>query len=507
MPKLMEAPPYSPLEPVTEILHGVAVTDPYRWLEDQNSPQTRAWIDAQTQYARLYLDAIPGRERIRERIRELLDVETYDSIQKVGQSYFFRKRLPGQEQPCIFRREGADGEDCLLLDPAKRGTGNHTAVKPLRVSPDGRLLLYEVKEGGERTGMFELLDVESRKTLPDVLPRGYLRGFAFAPDSRSFYYVHEAPSAKPQRRAVNHHVLGTPFETDQEIFFAGEGERLRLCIVPGKDRLGFLVFRSPEKPCTDFYLWRFGSESAPVRLIENAAYKFGPLLMNDGRTLAVTDFEAPNSRVVRVLDRECSEPEFVDVIPSAEVPIQNVAVTDSRLFVSYTREIRTQIAVFDLFGKDLGDLPAQRSDTVRLLGSSIDDEELFIEQESFTKPIQIYRYSSSVVARQGSGRSESSRSSPLTFGHTPGVVHGEGWNPNSNVPGRTSRSNGRWTACRDHDLVRRLRRLHDPAVQRVCGLPDRTRLFVCASQYSRRLRVRCRVAQRRQTKKPPSGVR
>lgn len=189
MPKLMEPPPFSSVEPVTDVLHGVTVTDPYRWLENQESAQTRGWIEAQTQYARAYLDAIPGRERVHERIRELLDVETYDSIQKVGQTYFFRKRLPGQEQHCIFMREGPDGEDCLLIDPAERGTGEHTAVKPLRVSPDGRLLLYEVKEGGERTGTFELLDIQSRKTLPDVLSHGYLRGFAFAPDSRSFYYV------------------------------------------------------------------------------------------------------------------------------------------------------------------------------------------------------------------------------------------------------------------------------------------------------------------------------
>ena len=123
MPKLMEPPPYSPIEAVTEILHGVSVTDPYRWLENQDSVQTRAWLEAQTEYARAYLDAIPGRERIRERIRELLDVETYDSVQKVGQRYFFRKRLPGQEQPCIYLREGPDGEDCLRIDPAERGTG------------------------------------------------------------------------------------------------------------------------------------------------------------------------------------------------------------------------------------------------------------------------------------------------------------------------------------------------------------------------------------------------
>src|SRR6202171_5039267 len=109
MPALMETPPYSHVEAVTEILHGVRVTDPYRWLEDQDSPRTHEWLNAQHLYARSYLDGIPRRDHIRNRIRELVDVETYDSIQKVGQRYFFRKRQSGQEQFCIYFREGSDG--------------------------------------------------------------------------------------------------------------------------------------------------------------------------------------------------------------------------------------------------------------------------------------------------------------------------------------------------------------------------------------------------------------
>jgi prolyl oligopeptidase len=409
MPKLMEPAPYSPIEAVTEILHGVSLTDPYRWLEDQDSAQTRAWIEVQTEYARAYLDAIPGRKRICERIRELLDVETYDSIQRVGNRYFFRKRLPGQEQPCIYLREGPDGEDRLLIDPAERRTGDHTAVKPVRVSPDGRLLLYEVKEGGERAGTFELLDIQSRKTLPDVFVRGYLRGFAFAPDSRSFYYVHEAITPKPQSRAIYRHVLGTRFDDDQQIFLAGHGDKVWLSIVPGKELLGFLVSRFLDKPYTDFYLWRVGSETAPTLVIKNAGYKFGPLLMRDGRILAVTDRDAPNSRIVRLRLREGLEPEFVDVIPASDVRIQNLAVTESRIVVSYTREIKTQIAVFDLFGKLLGELPIDKSDTVRFAGGSLDEDELFFERESFTKPIQIYRYSS----RTGEARLWAERKVPF----------------------------------------------------------------------------------------------
>src|SRR6266568_7743982 len=216
MPELTEAPPYSRIEVVTDVLHGVPVADPYRWLEDQESPRTREWLQAQKLYARSCLDSLPGRGRIRERIRELLDIETYDSLQKVGDRYFFRKRLLGQEQPCVCFREGLDGSDQVLIDPASRGTGPHTAVKPLRISPDGRLLLYEVKEGGERTGTFELLRIQTREILPDVLPRGYLRGFAFAPDSRGFYYVHEPVNAKrPWRLAAYQHVVGTDFNEDR----------------------------------------------------------------------------------------------------------------------------------------------------------------------------------------------------------------------------------------------------------------------------------------------------
>jgi len=203
---LTAALPFSPIEPVTDILHGMPITDPYRWLEDQDSRRTRQWIEDQTRYARTYLDGIPGRDRIRERIREFLAVETYESPQKVGNRYFFRKRLSEQEQPSIYMREGPEGEDQLLLDPAKRGTGPYTALKPLRVSPDGRLLLYEIKEGGELTGTFALLDIVSRKTLPDVFPRGYLFGFAFAPDCRSLYYVIDTVKTKrPFYKAAYQH--------------------------------------------------------------------------------------------------------------------------------------------------------------------------------------------------------------------------------------------------------------------------------------------------------------
>jgi len=393
MPKLTTAPPVSPVEAVTEILHGVPVTDPYRWLEDQDSPRTREWLLAQHEYARSYLDAIPGRDRIRARIRELVDVETWDSIQRVGPRYFFRKRQPGHEQPCIFLREGHDGADQLLVDPAERGTGTHTAVKPLRVSPDGGLLLYEVKEGGERTGRFEIVDVGRRKVLPDALPHGYLRGFVFAPDSRSFYYAHEPLAEKqPFYRAVYCHFLGTSFDRDQEIFFAGEQANLRLSIVAGPKQLGLLVFHFLGTTLTDFYLWEMGSDCLPELVLRGAGYRFGPSLVKDGRILAITDFEAPNFRIVEVQPGKDANPEFRDIVPAADAMIQNWIVAGERIYVTYIRGLKTQIDIFDLAGRRVGQLPVEASDTVRLLGASEDGHEVLFERESFTKPIQICSY-------------------------------------------------------------------------------------------------------------------
>ena len=394
MLKVMESPPHSQVEAVTEVLHGVAVSDPYRWLEDQESPRTREWLRHQKEYARSYLATLPSRDRIRERIRQLLDIETYDSLQKVGNKYFFRKRLKGQEQPGIFFREGLDGDDQLLLDPAERRTGKYTALKLLRVSPDGRLLLYEVKEGGERTGSFEFLEVESRKILPDVFPRGYLRGFAFAPDSRSVFYVHEpvGPTAR-DGRSVYRHILGASFEDDEQIFSAGGSEPVRLAIISGKEQLGFLVFRFLDKTYTDFYLWSRDGRGAPDPIVQDFEYGFSPLLLNDGRILAITDSEAPNFRIVEVRLRKGLEPQLIDVVPPGDSMIQRWSVAEDRIFVSYIRELSTAVDIFDFSGRRLGQLPVEKGETLRLAGGSEGGDELFFERESFTKPPQICAYS------------------------------------------------------------------------------------------------------------------
>ena len=387
-------PPQTLREPVTEVLHGVNITDPYRWLEDQDSQRTREWLLEQTAYARGYLDTVPGRERIRVRIREFLDVETYDSLQQAGSRYVFRKRVPGQEQPSIYLRDGAEGKDQLLIDPAGRRTGKFTAVKPLLLSRDGRLLLYEVKEGGERSGLFELLDVERRQKLPDSLPRGYLHGFAFAPDGKGFYYVHRAlDSERPLYRAAYCHTLGSSFREDREIFFAGEEERLQLSLFAAGGQLGLLVYRLLEKTITDFYLLGHGEGSSPQPVVTNADYSFSPMFLKN-RIFAVTDLQAPNLRIVEVIPNEGSAaPKWIEVVPERKMQIENALIVGDCIAVSYISGATSMVRIFDSAGNDVGALPAREDQTVRFVWGSSSSDELLFESQSFTEPIEIFRYS------------------------------------------------------------------------------------------------------------------
>ena len=392
MPALTLAPPPTLVETVTETLHGAKVNDPYRWLEDQDSSRTRDWIAQQTRYARTFLDQVPGRERIRERIHELLAVKTYDSLRQAGNLYFFRKRLADEEQPSIYVRRGEQGEDRLLVDPAAEGRGKFTSVKLLRVSPDGRLLLYEVKEGGERTGTFRLLDTDTGAKLADALPRGILRGFVFAPDGRSFYYSHEPlEAARPFYRAAYRHMFGASFADDEEIFSAGEDQRLRLFILGEGPHLGILVNKCFECTYTDFYLRPLESGSLAVSLVADAHYAFEPVLAS-GHIFARTDRDAPNFRIVEVMPRTGGEPQFTEIIPEQDARIAQWAVVRDRIFASYTKNGRTEIQEYDFRGRKTGEIPMGEAETARLVGP-LHAEELTFEAESFTEPIGIWRYS------------------------------------------------------------------------------------------------------------------
>jgi prolyl oligopeptidase len=266
------------------------------------------------------------------------------------------------------------------------------------VSPQGKLLLYEVKEGGERTGSFELLEVESRLRLSDSLPRGLLRGFVFAPHCGSFYYVHEPVDSlgiHPLR--VLHHILGTPLSEDVAVFETESDDRTRLFLIGGTSGFGIYVQRHLDGIHTDFYVRWFDKEESAKRVLSDARYLFEPVLLGT-RVFALTDREAPNLRIVEICCHEDTREDFKELVPETDIPIRQWALAGENLFVMYTREVQSEVEIYDLAGVKVGVVPVSRAETIQLIGPIVSDELLF-ETQSFAEPISLWRYTPQTRSR------------------------------------------------------------------------------------------------------------
>jgi prolyl oligopeptidase len=393
LPDLLTQPPITRVDPITEAIHGVSVVDPYRWLEDGDSRDTREWIEQQSAFARGYLDGISGRNQIERRIREFLEIETCDSVLVAGGHYVFRKRLPREEQPCIYARKGPDGPDRLLINPADRGAGKYIAVNPLAISPDGNILAYEVKEGGERTSSLEFVDLETGNRLPESLPRGYLRAFAFGPDSRTFYYsVEPVDHSEPFSHVVYQHEIGHYLNEDQIVFNAGNANTLRIGLMSGPTYQLIFVQRILDRIVIDCYLRTYTSNAPARHILQNIDYVFAPQFIGD-RILALTNLDAPNLRVVELRLHPNGSHDLVELVPSRPALIQQWLGLREYMVVSYLEGTSFKVCVFDPFGKPLGEIPIPEDSTIRLLPCFGDADEFMFTCESFFESQSIHRYS------------------------------------------------------------------------------------------------------------------
>jgi prolyl oligopeptidase len=396
MPPAVVAPPHTQAEPVTETLHGVEITDPYRWLEDQSSPRTRVWIEEQTAYTRAYLDAIPGREQIRERVKELFAVKGFISEPwNVGDRYFFLQRQQNKEQPVIVMRNGLFGEETVLVDPALRGNGASTSVSIAAISEDGRRLAYSVRQGGTDHSALEIFDLKRNVVLPDKLPEGFCTGFALAPDGSGFYYSHrEVHDQRPDYRAVCWHGLGTVRSQDQEIFFAGEKPNLFIGVLcsPEANLLAFSVFSTGKLRRTSVYLRKIGNPSDhPKPLLQDIEGCFVPFFVH-GQLFAYTDYAAPNFRVVRIDVVSPDPARWRDVVPETERRIQQFAVAGEQIFLTRIERFATTLEVFHLHGEGNGEIVFSTLGSIDLLNNTMKSEKVFYNQTSICQPPSIRCY-------------------------------------------------------------------------------------------------------------------
>ena len=388
----LKKPPKTRRDNVREVLHGVELVDPYRWLEDQNSPETRAWITVQNEYSQPILRSLPGMKQHRRRLTELLKIDVLRTPRERNGRYFFSKRLADQELFVIYMRKGLKGDDQVLIDPHPMSPDRTTSVSLLEVSRDGSLLAYGVRQGGEDEIAIKLLDVEAKKELPDRLPKARYFGVAIKPDNSGFYYTRFGADGP----RVYFHKMGTEPANDREIFGKGYGpdKIIWANLSEGGRHLLIHVAHGASESRTEIYYQDTVKQGPIVPVVNDIDAKF--LGEVGGEQLFLhTNWKAPKGRILAVELENPARERWHEIIPESNAVMENVSLAGGKVFVNYLENVKSRVKVFEPDGEHIADITFPAIGSVGGVVGRWKSQEAFFTFSSFHIPTTIYRYDAS----------------------------------------------------------------------------------------------------------------
>src|SRR6266508_2528237 len=382
-------PPSTRAGDVKESFGNVEIADPYRWLEDQNAPETRAWIDEQNKYSEAFLRAFPGRDAIQRRVTELLKIDTIGVPQERGGRYFFTKRLADQDLPVLYVRKGAGGKDEVLLDPHPLSADHRTSITLLDVTEDGNLIAYGVRQGGEDEVTVKFLDVSTRKELADVLPRARYSGVALKNDRSGVFFSRQ----EKEGPRVFFHAMGGDVSKDEKLFGDGYGPEKGIGVGLSDDNRYLLinVWHGSAATKTEVYVRDLAAGGPIVPIVNDIEARFSPDIAGDTLYLQ-TNWQAPNGRVLAVDLKNPARDKWKEVVPAGSASIQGVSTVGGRLFVRYLENVLPRIRIFDAQGKPRGEISFPSVGSASGLRGEWGKNEAFFTFSSFVTPMTIYRY-------------------------------------------------------------------------------------------------------------------
>lgn len=377
-------------ESVSDVLHGVRIEDPYRWLEDRTSPRTQNWIDEKRGIHDAYFARLSTLAAIRNRVRTYLNAESVDQPTRAGNTLFFRRRKADQQQSSILALDEKRGVERTLVDPAAYGPIAAVAIH--RISENGELMAYSLKHGGERSEQLHVIDVRAGRPLGCSLPRGILRGLAFSSDNRGFYYCLE-PIPSPASE-IAHAIRDRRFDGrddgDEIVFSASRTGRSRLILSSDRTHFGVALLRENGSEIRlDFYR---ASRREPLRwkqILGDRKLPCSPFL-HQGQIYLISFSDHPHGQILRV--REDGSDDAI-LVPPWKAPICGLHPAGERLYVFYQIDSRRVVHAWSWSGEFLNSLPEHPGGTFDPLPSYADsDEALFFVHESFSKSPSLFEY-------------------------------------------------------------------------------------------------------------------
>ena len=369
-----------------ELIHGVEVADPYRWLEDPISDETRAWLAAQRDYTSRILDT-PIRPSLRTRLALIMQVDEIGVPIVRNGSYFYARRFADRQQPVICHRSGHAGVERILIDPQISSSDSFTSAEIQAVSNDGKLVAYGLRRGGEDELEIRVLEVRGERELVDLLPRGRYFNLAWNHQGSGFYYfVHTG-----EKSCVRFHRLGTLPHADTEVFEASPDRGIRLHATYDGRYLILTVIRGGSGSPTDLYFLALGRDERAVPIVTDTDSVYEPAYVGDALVLH-TNLEAPNWRVMRVSFADPRRASWSEIVSERAAPMQSLAAVGGRLFLSYLEDVRSRIRIVDINGSSLGEIDLPAAGTAGPLMGGWQDPEAFFSFSSFNVPPTVFRF-------------------------------------------------------------------------------------------------------------------
>jgi prolyl oligopeptidase len=382
--------------------HGTKVADPYRWLEDTDSDETKAWVAAQNKLTYSYLDGIPARARIKERwLTRLWNFEKYDTPFKEGNRYFYGKNDGLQNQSVIYTATSLDAPAEVLIDPNTLSSDGTVALSGMAVSYDGKLMAYGLSVSGSDWQEWRLRDVETKKDLPDLIKWVKFSAASWTPDGKGFFYSrYDEPGEKTKMAAANYfqklyfHRIGTLQSEDILIYerpdqkewgFGGnvteDGRYLIINVWRGTDPKNRIYYKDLQ-----------AEDPKVITLLDefDASYTF---VGNDGPLLWFqTDLNAPRGRLIAIDTTKPERKNWKELVPQAAETLSGVNVVHDMFIASYLKDARTQVKVFKLDGAFAREVDLPGIGSAWEFGGKRKDSETFYGFTGFTTPTTIYRY-------------------------------------------------------------------------------------------------------------------
>jgi prolyl oligopeptidase len=388
--------------------HGVKVPDPYRWLEDDTSADTARWVEAQNKVTFGYLEKIPFRAQLTDRLKQLYNYAKYSAPSRKGDYFFFRKNDGLQNQSVLYVQKGIEGKPEVLLDPNTWSSDGTVLLNAFAPSKDAKLAVYGISRSGSDWQEYNVLDLTTRKPLADKIEWVKVSGVAWR--GNGFYYSRYPQPAKGkelssanENHQVYYHRIGTPQSQDELVYDDPKHpQRFHTLATTEDERFAILDIsdRGTGKQGNAVMVMDLSKPGAKfVPLIPEITDDSYSVLENVRSELLVfTDNEAPNGRVVRIDPASPAPANWRTVVAQKPEPIDGVAAAGGKLFVTYMKDVASRAYVHNLEGTLENEIELPGLGSVSGFGGNMDDKFVFYNYTSFTYPTTIFRYN--ISARQ-----------------------------------------------------------------------------------------------------------